>query len=219
LTAPADPGSEIAALRAELAAQGERVGRALESAVAAFLAWDDAAAAAVAPLEDETDRAEVAIEERALRVLALHRPSAGDLRFVAATLRVNSALERLGDHASNLAAAVRGGPSVRPAEDPRRAAESAAAVGAACRTAVSALLAPDAGRPPGRGGPPQAAALAEAVLAEAAAAGHGDVRTALILVHAARELERIGRLLAEIADDAVFAATGEIVRHRGGGSP
>ena len=43
------------------------------------------------------DRWELPIERECLKVLALHQPVASDLRRVAAVLRINSDLERLGD--------------------------------------------------------------------------------------------------------------------------
>jgi phosphate transport system protein len=49
------------------------------------------------------DEAEVALEEECLKVLALHQPVAGDLRFIVAILKINSDLERIGDLAVNIA--------------------------------------------------------------------------------------------------------------------
>ena len=51
----------------------------------------------------DIDQAEVALEEECLKVLALHQPVAGDLRFIVAILKINSDLERIGDLAVNIA--------------------------------------------------------------------------------------------------------------------
>ena len=55
----------------------------------------------------EADRAidakEVAIEEGAIELLALHQPMAGDLRVLVTVLKINNDLERVGDHAVNIA--------------------------------------------------------------------------------------------------------------------
>ena len=49
------------------------------------------------------DQNEVEIEEECLKILALYQPVAGDLRFVAAVIKINSELERIGDLAENIA--------------------------------------------------------------------------------------------------------------------
>ncbi len=53
--------------------------------------------------DEAIDRMEVRIEEECLKVLALHQPVAGDLRYVITLLKVNSELERIGDLAVNIA--------------------------------------------------------------------------------------------------------------------
>jgi phosphate transport system protein len=49
------------------------------------------------------DDMEVAIEEECLKILALHQPVAVDLRFIAAIIKINNDLERVGDMAVNIA--------------------------------------------------------------------------------------------------------------------
>jgi len=46
---------------------------------------------------------EVVIEEECLKILALHQPVAVDLRFIAAVIKINNDLERVGDMAVNIA--------------------------------------------------------------------------------------------------------------------
>lgn len=57
--------------------------------------------------ELSVDRWELRIERDCLKVLALHQPVASDLRRVAAVLRINGDLERLGDLAWHIAKRVR----------------------------------------------------------------------------------------------------------------
>ncbi len=56
-------------------------------------------------IENDTyiDRKEIEIEEECLKILALHQPVATDLRYVAACLKVNNELERIGDLVANIA--------------------------------------------------------------------------------------------------------------------
>jgi phosphate transport system protein len=51
----------------------------------------------------EIDRAEVDVEEDCMKILALHQPVAGDLRYIIAVLKMNNDLERIGDLAVNIA--------------------------------------------------------------------------------------------------------------------
>ncbi|QTA83585.1 Phosphate-specific transport system accessory protein [Desulfonema limicola] len=51
----------------------------------------------------EVDVEEVEIEEECLKILALYQPVAVDLRFIIATIKINSELERIADEAVNIA--------------------------------------------------------------------------------------------------------------------
>lgn len=53
------------------------------------------------------DEEEVAVEETAIELLALHQPMARDLRVIVTVLKINNDLERIGDHAVNIAFAVK----------------------------------------------------------------------------------------------------------------
>jgi phosphate transport system protein len=46
---------------------------------------------------------EMVVEEQAVQLLALQQPVAVDLRFLVAALKINNDLERIGDHAVNIA--------------------------------------------------------------------------------------------------------------------
>ncbi len=46
---------------------------------------------------------EIEIDELSLRLLALHQPQAGDLRFITSSMKINNDLERIGDLAVNIA--------------------------------------------------------------------------------------------------------------------
>ena len=49
------------------------------------------------------DRLEIDIDERCVSLLARQQPMAGDLRFITAALKISNDLERVGDHAVNIA--------------------------------------------------------------------------------------------------------------------
>ncbi len=56
----------------------------------------------VTEADKQADQREVTLEEECLKILALHQPVAIDLRRIAAMLKVNHDLERIGDLAVNI---------------------------------------------------------------------------------------------------------------------
>lgn len=60
-------------------------------------------AEAVLKMDEKVDAQEVQIEEKILSLLALQQPVAVDLRFIVGALKMNNDLERIGDHACNIA--------------------------------------------------------------------------------------------------------------------
>ncbi len=65
--------------------------------------FDQVIAKEIMEVEAEVNATEVEIEEECLKVLALHQPVAGDLRFLIVVLKVNNDLERMGDLVVNIA--------------------------------------------------------------------------------------------------------------------
>ncbi|MBC6942748.1 MAG: phosphate transport system regulatory protein PhoU [Xanthomonadales bacterium] len=114
---------ELARLGDELLRMGELALRQLQAAIVAMEQRDEVAARRVIDADDHIDRLEREISHDVVRLLALRAPIAGDLRQVFATLRVATDIERIGDHAVNLArrsialpgdAAVQLGAALRP---------------------------------------------------------------------------------------------------------
>lgn len=83
-----------------------RVEELVDSAVALAVREDGASVASIRQGDREIDQAEVAIEENCIELLALHQPMATDLRHIVTILKINNDLERIGDHAVNIANAV-----------------------------------------------------------------------------------------------------------------
>jgi len=57
--------------------------------------------------DDAIDDLEVQVENMAISLLALQQPMARDLRFIMVALKISNDLERVGDHAENIADAVK----------------------------------------------------------------------------------------------------------------
>ena len=90
-------------LRRNLILMGGEVERQIQHAIEALTEVDEKKAADVIAADAEIDRMEMVIEEQAVQLLALQQPVAVDLRFLVAALKINNDLERIGDHAVNIA--------------------------------------------------------------------------------------------------------------------
>ena len=94
---------EIVRLKRMVSSLASAVETAVQQAVAAAAGPNSEMAAAVIARDDAIDRTEITIEEECLKILALHQPVAGDLRYIITILKVNGELERIGDLAVNIA--------------------------------------------------------------------------------------------------------------------
>jgi phosphate transport system protein len=95
--------SELDVLRDRVLILGGEAEGALGRAMYALTERDSAAAREVLEGDDRIDRLEVEIDRLCIDVLALRQPAARDLRFVISVAKITPILERLADHACNIA--------------------------------------------------------------------------------------------------------------------
>ena len=209
---------QIDELKARLLAMSTRAEEMIEQAVDALLHNDHGIAEMVVASDSELNSLEVEIEQRAIALLALQQPMARDLRFIVGAIRVSNDLERIGDHAVNIAQS-----SLRLIEqratlvpDPeiedmaRRArlmlSDSLDAFlrsdGALGRKVCQADDAVDA--------------LHDSIFRILLTHMMGDARTitpSLELLLVSRNLERVADLATNIGEDAVYLAEGKQIKH------
>ena len=94
--------AELDALRGAVCALGGDVTDRLERAVRAYERRDPAMGRAVAEADGEINERYLALERECIDLLALQQPVASDLRVVAASFKILTDLERVGDLAANL---------------------------------------------------------------------------------------------------------------------
>lgn len=188
-----------------------------EACEAAFGA-DDKLARRVIARDNEVDREEVEIEAETVRLMALYQPVGSDLRLLCTILKVNNDLERIADCAVNIAeraehlnrGSIKGhGETIR---------QMATLCRRMLRSAVQAYGTQDAT------GGQRVQSEDDAVdalycqiihrIVEDASANPGMMATYLDILSISKNLERIADHTINIAEDVVFLATGEIVRHR-----
>jgi phosphate transport system protein len=94
---------ELDTLRASVLRLGGEAEAALIRTMRALTERDTVAARAVLEHDDEIDQLEVEVDRQCIDIFALRQPAARDLRFVMAVAKMAPVLERIADHACNIA--------------------------------------------------------------------------------------------------------------------
>ncbi|CAB3394181.1 Phosphate-specific transport system accessory protein PhoU homolog [Kyrpidia spormannii] len=94
---------ELESLEQSLLAMGGLVSQAVRDSVTALKELNQSLAEQVIERDDQLDDMQVDIENRCLRLIALQQPMAGDLRTIGTVLKMVTDLERMGDHAVDIA--------------------------------------------------------------------------------------------------------------------
>lgn len=204
-------------LKERLVTMAGHVERAIESATQALQRRDREQIEKVFELEKRINEAHVAVDSACVTLLALQQPLAADLRLIVAMIKINCDLERMGDQAVNIAnnseRYIKGEP-LKPLVDlPRMFGEVRVMV----REALDSFVRADA-------------PLARTVLRrddavdalknkifkdvlEHIKAHPNGIEQGLNLILIARNLERIGDHATNIAEDVIFAISGDDIRH------
>lgn len=95
--------SDLAALKNALAEMGQNSADAVEAALEALCTADAAAAGAIVKGDTRINNMERDIEHRCMTLLLRQQPVAGDLRRISAAMKAVTDIERIGDHAADIA--------------------------------------------------------------------------------------------------------------------
>lgn len=208
---------ELRALGADLGELAARASSQLGESVQALVERQADLARTVIARDPALSGVQRQLDDRAMKLLALQQPAARDLRLIVAAVRAGTDLERVGDHAVNIAQTtlvVMGRP-VLPTE--AALAQMGRLASAMLRDAVAAFARRDG-------------ALARDVLARdnevdtarrnvfrqllgqiRSAPGLTELCVSLMLV--SRNLERVADHATNIAEDAIFLVSARDVRH------
>ena len=179
--------SDLEALKTALVEMGQNAAEAVENALEALCTADTAAAQKIVQGDDRINNMERDIEHRCMALLLRQQPVAGDLRHISTAMKVVTDIERMGDHASDIAEIIPHLVTVRKEGDP--AVSQAIAMG---RKAYQMIL--DA---------------MDALTAEdEIAADPAKVDAALDLLMVIKYLERIGDHAVNVAEWVQFVRTG-----------
>lgn len=208
---------QLEELRRSLILMGGEVERQIQRAIEALTEVDPGKARAVIVDDEAIDRMEVAIEEQAVSLLALQQPVAVDLRFLIAALKINSDLERIGDHAVNIAEGAERLALTKPPGPFRDLQYMAEVAMSMLKDSLDAFVNRDAG-------------LARQVikrddildeknvslireLLTYMAEHHNLITYCIELISVSKNLERVGDLATNICEDTIFMAEARWVKH------
>ena len=94
---------DLEAVRQDLVRMGQIVQNSIKDAVGALARQDKALAQQVMDGDDVIDDMQVDIEDRCISLIARQQPVAKDLRVLGTGLKITTDLERIGDHAFDIA--------------------------------------------------------------------------------------------------------------------
>jgi phosphate transport system protein len=211
---------QLATLKERLLVMGGLAEERVRLSVEALVHGDPRLVEAVLSGDGPLNDLHIEVDDRSLKLLALHQPMAVDLRAIIAAVKINTDLERVGDLAVNIAEAARRyatHPPVKELIDIPRMASTAQHM---LRDALDAFVRRDV-------------ELAQHVLDEDDTLDSlksmvfrelltymlkdpATVEPALDLVLISRHLERIGDHATNVAEDVIFMVSGRDVRHHAG---
>jgi len=160
---------------------------------------------------------EIDIDNQCIKILALHHPEAEDLRTVSMIMKINNDLERIGDHAVNIAEKtiyLADKPPVKPLIDIPRMADKAirmlqesldAFVNKDAQLAIDVCKRDD-----------EVDALEPQIVRELVTYMIADPQTidrSLTIILIAREIERVADLATNIAEDTYYIVSGKSLKH------
>ena len=204
-------------IKGKLRAMAALVEKAVDEATNALFTHDTVSAEMVIERDRAVNSFEIDIDAESYKYMAIHAPSADVVRWLLSAQKVNAALERIGDHAVNISESAIDLSSGRGPGNFIELPHMADLVKAALHDAIASFFEMNP-------------ALAEDVLTRDDAVdrlnaamtasvrafvitGDESFSSALDLIRASRNLERIADLATNIAEEAIFCTESRIVKH------
>jgi phosphate transport system protein len=208
---------ELDSLRDKVLLLGGEAEAALESAMRSLTERDTELAQRVLEDDDRVDRLEIEVDRQCIDIIALRQPAARDLRFVISVAKMAPVLERIADHACNIARAaidLNNEPELNSVLDLKQMSEHALTM---LRAALDAFTSSDA------------TAAREVIASDAIINNlYNHVFHRLIemmvtepttatrnarLIFVAKHLERIGDYVTDICELTVYMAEAAFIKH------
>lgn len=211
---------EIEVLKEKILLMGGKVEEAIRLSVKSLTDRDSKLATQVIQNDRDVNDLEIEVDEHCHKTLALFQPTAGDMRFITSSMKINSDLERMGDLAVNIAERVIALNEVAPLKPyidiPRMAEITQEMV----RKALDSLVARDvasARRVCERDD--EVDHLNDQIFRELISfmlEDSANIKRAIDLILVARHLERIADHATNVAEDVIYLVEGRDIRHHRG---
>lgn len=210
-------------LRHQLIGMGAEVETQIRLAIEALITADAAQARRVIERDRVVNDLEIRNEEATIQLLATQQPVASDLRLLVSSLHINADLERIGDHAVNIAEAAERLSSVRPFKPWVDIPHMAEVAREMLRDALDAFVRRD---------PDLARRVCERddvldqknrslirELLTYMAENPALITKSIEIMTVSKNLERVGDLATNIAEEAIYIAEGAVIKHGYGRAP
>ncbi len=208
---------ELSQVKVRLLTMSGEAEAAVQVAIEALLERDADKARQVIAGDSVIDAMEVEIEEKCLNLLALQQPMAKDLRLLVSAIKISNDLERVGDHAVNIAQSAERIMQSRPITPEPEIVEMARVAREMLSDVLEAFVRGDS------------ASAREVCLRDDKVDALNRSVFRILLTHmmedphsigaamglllVSRNLERIGDLATNIGEDVVFLVEGKSIKH------
>ncbi len=208
---------ELKEMKEKVYRMGLLVLEAIKRSTDALFERDSQKAMDVIKHDQEINLQEIEIDEMGHELIALYQPAASDLRLITMVLKITNDLERMGDQAVNIAEkamVLNQVPPVKPFHDLPKVTETAIKM---VRDALDAFMEDDAAK---------AKTILEAddivdrsndqiyeEVQDVMEKNPGNIRAGVSLIMISHNLERVGDLATNIAEDVIYVNRGVDVRH------
>jgi phosphate transport system protein len=204
-------------LRRQLITMGAEVEGQVRDAIEALVTGDAALARSVIERDRVVDELEIQVDEETIHLLATQQPVARDLRLLVSALKINRDLERIGDHAVNIAEAAERMATKKPFKPWVDLPHMAEVARGMLRDALDAFVRRD---------PVLARAVCERddvlddknkslirELLTYMAENPALISACIEIMGISKNLERVGDLATNIGEETIYVAEGEQIKH------
>jgi phosphate transport system protein len=186
----------------------------LHKAIRALMTFDKELCKQVIETDNKVDELEIEIENKVIRVIALYQPEAEMLRTAIMAVKINKDFERIGDHAVNIASNVLKSIDLGKVEIPEEVTKIFNLLTVMTNKTIRAFVDRDSN-------------IAEEVISmdkeidnyrdigvRKAIETSSNMEEVILKLLVFKDLERVGDLLTNIAEDIVYIVEGRIIEHR-----
>ncbi len=209
--------TELEGLKTSLIRMASYAEEAIRFSVNSLIEGNRELAEKVIASDERINSMEIEIDNAIIDLLALQQPVAADLRFILAAQKINNDLERIGDHAVNIAQSAVALLGKGNAFSPQKVSGMIVIVESMLRDAIDGFIHPD----------PQLAMsvlqqddridrMNMQIVADVVAAMENNpalIGAGIDFIRVSRNLERVADLATNIAEEVIFISQARVIKH------